>query len=139
KAVVPGKSGETLMIVRVTHADPKKRMPPKGPALSDKEIATLRAWIDQGAIWQEGFSFAGSGYLSSLKPRRPEVPPAREGLANPIDRFLVGYYERHKVASPALVDDAMFGRRIYLDVIGLLPRPEQLDAFLADPSADKRQ
>src|SRR5881397_2210730 len=45
KAVVPGKSGESPLIVRVTHADPKKRMPLKGPALSEKEVATLRAWI----------------------------------------------------------------------------------------------
>src|SRR3954465_10755964 len=49
KAVVPGKSGDSPLIGKVTEADPKKRMPPKGPALSDKEIATLRAWIDQGA------------------------------------------------------------------------------------------
>src|SRR5436309_8704273 len=53
KAVVPGKSGASLMIQRVTSKDDEERMPPKGPPLTDKEVAVLRAWIDAGAPWQD--------------------------------------------------------------------------------------
>src|SRR5437870_3030883 len=57
KAVVPGKSAASEIILRVTNADPEKRMPPKGPPLTPREIAALRAWVDQGVAWEPGFSF----------------------------------------------------------------------------------
>src|SRR5437773_9277924 len=57
QAVVPGKSGDSELIKRVTSADKDVRMPAKGEPLSAKEVALLRAWIDQGFAWEEGFSF----------------------------------------------------------------------------------
>src|SRR5439155_21487516 len=74
KAVVPGKSAESPLIERVTSEDADTRMPPKGKPLTEKEVALLRAWIDQGVAWQEGFSFAKTAYVAPLKPRRPEPP-----------------------------------------------------------------
>src|SRR2546427_251215 len=56
KAVVPGHSARSPLIERVTATDPEQRMPPKGEPLTAKQIALLRAWIDQGAAWQEGFT-----------------------------------------------------------------------------------
>jgi hypothetical protein len=138
KAAVPGQSKQSRLIERVTATDPDERMPPKGKPLTAKEVAVLRAWIDQGAVWQEGFSFAKSSYVAPLKPRRPELPAAQDGLSNPIDRILAVYYRKHKVQPPPPLDDAGFMRRLYLDVVGLLPTPEQLDIFLADPAPDKR-
>ena len=76
--------------------------------------------------------------MAPLKPRRPDLPPAHDGMANPIDRILDAYLRQHKVAWPQPLDDAAFVRRLYLDVIGLLPTPEQLDAFLNDAAPDKR-
>jgi hypothetical protein len=72
-----------------------------------------------------------------LAPRLPEVP---QGTAtNPIDRFLARYFAQHQVSPPAAVSEALFLRRAYLDLWGLLPTPEQAQAFLADRRADKRE
>ena len=56
----------------------------------------------------------------------------------PADRLVAAYLAKARVPQPALVTDAAFARRAYLDVWGLLPSPEQLQAFVADPAADKR-
>jgi hypothetical protein len=138
KAVIPGNAAKSALIERVTSMDPEQRMPLKGKALTEKEVAVLRAWIDEKVPWQEGFSFVAGGYLAPLKPRRPTLPPARDGRNNPIDRILDAYLVPHKVPQPAGIDDAAFLRRVSLDVVGLLPAPEQLRAFLADRAADRR-
>ncbi len=138
KAVVPGKSGQSPLVQRITANDPAERMPPKGPALTAKEVALLRIWIDEGASWQEGFSFAKAGFVAPLKQRRPVLPPARDGITHPIDRILDAYWQQKKVTPPGSIDDAAFLRRVSLDVIGRLPTPEQLDAFRADTETDRR-
>src|SRR5579859_8041761 len=58
RAAVPGKSASSKIIRRVTNPDKDQRMPPKGPPLTAKEVALLRAWIDEGIDWQPGFSFS---------------------------------------------------------------------------------
>lgn len=138
KAVTPGKSNDSELIRRVTSKDAESRMPPKGDPLSLKEIAVLRDWIDQGLPWQEGFSFKATAYVAPLKPRRPTLPPARGDRTHPIDRILDAYFAAHKVATPAPLDDNAFVRRIYFDLIGLPPAPEEVDAFLNDPTPDRR-
>jgi cytochrome c553 len=135
KAAVPGKAAESKLIKRVTSDDPDERMPPEGARLSDKEVRVLRAWIDEGLAWESGFSFKARTYVAPIKPRRPTLPP---GSAHPIDRILGKYFAEHKVTSPPLLDDAAFARRAFLDLIGLLPAPGELEAFIADTSADKR-
>jgi mono/diheme cytochrome c family protein len=138
KAAVPGKSAVSEMIRRVTSKDPDERMPPKGPALTAAEVQRLRAWIDQGLPWESGFSFKVAAYVPPLKPRRPKLPPARPGLEHPIDRIIAAYHKRHKVKPPLPLDDAGFARRASLDLIGLLPAPAELDAFLKDAVPDRR-
>jgi len=138
KAVVPGKSGESELVRRVTSNDPDERMPAKGEPLTTKQIALLKSWIDQGFVWEEGFSFRAGTYVVPLKPRRPTLPPARDGRDHPIDRILDAYFAKNKVAWPELLDDAAFVRRVYLDVIGVLPTPEEVTAFKKDTAADKR-
>src|SRR6476620_650243 len=97
KKVVPAHSGDSDLIKRVTSTDADERMPPKGPPLTDKEVATLRTWIDQDLPWQDGFSFAKGQYVAPLQPRRPELPPAHDGLTSPIDRVVDAYFKQHKV------------------------------------------
>ena len=75
QAVVPGKSGASELVKRITSRDPDERMPPKGRPLSAQEVALVRAWIDQGLPWQEGFTFTAAAYVPPLKPRRPALPP----------------------------------------------------------------
>jgi hypothetical protein len=139
KAVVPGKSAASELLKRITSSDPEYRMPPKGKPLSAAEVARLRAWIDQGLPWDAGFTFKVSTYVAPLRPRRPELPPARPGLDHPIDRILAAYFSRHKVAPPGPLDDAGFVRRAYLDLIGLLPAPAEVESFLKDPAPDRRE
>src|SRR2546421_9595329 len=74
RAAVPGKSADSELIRRVATKDPDERMPPKGPPLSVREIDLLRAWIDQGLAWEDGFSFKAAIYVAPLKPRRPTPP-----------------------------------------------------------------
>ena len=74
---------------------------------------------------------------ANLKPRLPPIPSAAKA-ANPIDRFLEPYFAAHRFEPPKPVSDRQFARRVYLDVIGLLPPPAELKAFLADRHADKR-
>src|SRR6202041_2615380 len=121
KVVVPGKSGASELLRRLTSTDPEKRMPPKGERLSPGQIERVKAWIDQGLPWEEGFSFRNNAYVASLKPRRPTLPAALEGHSlHPIDRIVDAYFAQHKIEPPPLLDDVAFIRRLYLDVIGLL-------------------
>jgi hypothetical protein len=139
QAVVPGKSAASELIRRVTSKDAQERMPAKGPPLTTQQIELLTIWIDQGFGWEEGFSFRAGTYVVPLKPRRPTLPPARAGRDHPIDRILDAYFAKNKLAWPAPLDDTALVRRIYLDVIGLLPTPEEATAFERDASADKCQ
>lgn len=136
KAITPGKSAASELIKRITHADPEMRMPPKNkPALDAKEIALFKRWIDEGAIWEPGYTFKVSTYVAPLKPRRVNVP---DGPGHPIDRIVAAYQAKHKLAAPELIDDVGFIRRAYLDLIGLLPAPGETEAFLKDTNVDKR-
>ena len=137
-AVVPGKSSDSQLIDLVTSDDPDERMPKKKAPLSAEEIKTLREWIDKGAPWDAGFTFAATDYEPPLRPRRPQLPPVQNGRANPVDRILDAYLAKHKVARPAPLSDAAFLRRIHLDIVGLLPTPDDLQAFLADNDPNKR-
>jgi mono/diheme cytochrome c family protein len=79
KAIVPGKSAESLLITLVSHDDADSRMPPKGERLTAAEIAILRTWIDQGAKWpDDGSALADPADWWSFKPlRRTAVPEIR--------------------------------------------------------------
>ncbi len=138
KAVVPGKSAAGELLKRVTSTDADFRMPPKGKPLSPQETALLKAWIDEGLTWDAGFTFKAVAYVAPLKPRRPALPPARPGLEHPIDRLLDGYFAGNKITPPAPLDDVAFVRRAYLDLVGVLPAPAEVNAFLGDGAPDRR-
>jgi mono/diheme cytochrome c family protein len=135
-AAVVGKSADSLLIRLVTGQEPDRVMPQKGEKLTAEQIGLLRAWIDQGLPFPEGFSF---GFRkASLAPRRPALPPATD-TAHPIDRLLRPYFERHGVHPGKVVSDRLFARRVSLDLVGLLPSPEELDTFVADHLPEKRR
>jgi hypothetical protein len=137
-SVVPGKSDQSELIRRVLSRDKDEQMPPDGERLSDKEVATLKRWIDGGLAWQEGLAFSGSAYEPPLRPVRVELPPPTAGRDHPIDRLVDAYLANHKIDRPSPVSDAQFVRRLSLDLLGLLPWPEQVERFLADQRPDKR-
>ena len=123
---------------RITSDDPEVRMPSKGKPLTPAEVALLKSWIDEGLPWEPGFSFKVSTYVAPLKPRRPTLPVAQNGREHPIDRIIDAYFVTNKLPRPAPLDDLSFIRRVHFDIIGLLPTPTEVDAFIADGSADKR-
>src|SRR5712692_6024916 len=135
-AVAPGKSQESLLIELVSGLDPDNVMPKKGKKLSAEQIGRLRAWIDQGLPWDAGITFAKLEPVN-FKPRHPAIA-LQPNRGNPIDQILRPYFKQNKIGPLKPVEDRVFARRAYLDVIGLLPGVEELDAFVADTRADKR-
>jgi hypothetical protein len=132
---IVGKSAESYIVELVAGLEPDSIMPKKGTKWTPEQVGLLRAWIDQGVIWPAGITFAKPP-PENLHPRAVALP--ERAAVHPIDNVLSRYLAEKGVAFPAPVDDRSFARRVYLDTIGLLPAPEQLDAFLADPAADKR-
>ena len=102
--------------------------PPEKKRLSAREVELLRRWIAEGAAWQEGYSFKRETYVAPLRPRRVTPPEAKPGLEHPIDRILASYYASHQITPPSELDDAALFRRVDLDLIGLLPAPDELEA-----------
>ncbi|MFO1481721.1 MAG: DUF1553 domain-containing protein [Verrucomicrobiaceae bacterium] len=115
--------------------DPDEQMPPKGKRVPPEKIALLKQWIADGAKWEEGFAFKKPAYEPSLLPRKVTLPESKQ--AHPIDRILERYLVQKKLPQPAKLGDAAFLRRASLDLIGLLPTPEELAAFEKKPDRAK--
>ena len=139
-AVVVGKSAESLLIKLVSGLEPDLVMPKKGDRLTSEQIGLLRAWIDQGLSWEDGFSFGRKWRKAPLKPRRPKLPVAENGsgLTHPIDLLLQPYLKKIKFKIGKPVSEVVFARRVHLDIIGLLPKPEDLDEFINGENVNKR-
>jgi hypothetical protein len=135
--VVPGQSQASLLIALVAGVDPDEVMPRKGSRLTADQIGLLRAWIDQGLAWDPGITFARPAPLNLL-PRSPrlEIPVASQ--TSPIDQILQPYFKTNHFQPEAVIDDRLFARRVWLDVTGLLPPGNELEAFLADARPNKR-
>ena len=133
-AIVPGKPKASELVRRIAHADPGERMPPEDSnrkALSADERLLLERWIAEGARYEAHWSF--------VAPLRPPVPAVREaaGCRNDVDRFIRARLEDEGLrASPEAPPEAQL-RRLFLDVTGLPPTPEELAAFRADARADR--
>ena len=136
--VVPGQAQKSKILEVIVSADPDIRMPPKGERLSPAEVTTLRSWVAQGAVWTDGFAFKQPAYEPPLRPRQPVLPAVKAGRTHPIDRVLDGWLTDKGAPTPALADDATFLRRVSLDLVGILPSAEEVQAFAADRRPDKR-
>ncbi|HEX4146049.1 MAG TPA: DUF1549 domain-containing protein [Pirellulales bacterium] len=137
RAVLSGNSGESLLIQMVAGIDPEQVMPKQGKRLTSDEVGLLRAWIDQGVAWDADVSLR-TLTLRAWKPRAVELPPGEMGLTHPVDRLLAGYAKKHGIDPSIAVDDRTFARRVYYDLIGLPPTPDELQSFLSDTAPDKR-
>jgi hypothetical protein len=133
-AIVPGNSGSSMLIAKVS-GQRGAIMPASGEPLTAAQIATLRAWIDAGAVWPETVPIP-AGWVAPIAPRQLDLPES--GEPHPIDRFIAAYFAQHSIAFPAVAPDARFARRVYFDLLGLPPTPAQLEAFLEDRSPGKR-
>ncbi len=148
RAFEPSKSGESLLIDLVSGADPDLVMPPKGDRLTSKEIEMLRAWIDQGASWPDEAvpaktSAPRSNHWAFQPIRRPELPRLKDvaGIRNEIDVLVRAALEAREITPAPEADRPTLLRRLSLDLLGLPPKPEDVDAFDKDkrPDAYERQ
>ncbi|HEY3740117.1 MAG TPA: DUF1549 domain-containing protein, partial [Bryobacteraceae bacterium] len=113
------------------------QMPLAGAPLTAAEVAKIREWLDEGAIWPDApTQQTKSDWVAPLEPRNPPVPAGT--AANPVDRFIDAYLATNKFDRPEAVSDAMFARRAYFDVTGLPPSVTELARFEADKNPTKR-
>jgi mono/diheme cytochrome c family protein len=147
-AVVPGDPEKSVLIQRVRHPDPKRRMPKEGGPLTPAQIDDLAAWIRDGAAWAVEkvalSAAASSGAWERLKAHHwslqpitdPGVPAVshKSWPANDVDRFVLAKLEERKLAPAGDVSRLTLIRRVTYDLTGLPPAPADIDAFLADKS-----
>jgi len=131
RVIVPGDAAESELMKRIATHDADLRMPPvtsgKQP-LSKAEVEVLRRWIDQGAIWQQHWSF-----VRIERPKLPEVSQ-QEWVRNPIDQFVISKLEAAGVKPAPQASKTTQLRRASLALTGLPPQPAAVQAFLADKS-----
>jgi hypothetical protein len=130
--ILPGNSSASELVRRLLAADSSELMPPprSNKKLTPRQIDTLRNWIDQGASWGRHWAFE--------KPRRPPLPTVKNPgwVRNPIDAFILARLEKQRlVPSPEASRESLL-RRVTLDLTGLPPTLDEIDAFLADRSPD---
>ncbi|MFN3652692.1 MAG: PSD1 and planctomycete cytochrome C domain-containing protein [Armatimonadota bacterium] len=140
-AIVPGSSAGSRLIRLVTGTRPGERMPPQGPRLSPAEVATLRRWIDDGAAWPETKAAPAAAAkkwwaFRPLQVVKPPVPKRSGWAVNAVDRFLLAAQEAKGLSPTPPVDRRRLIRRLYFDLTGLPPTPEEVEAFVADPAPD---
>jgi uncharacterized membrane protein len=136
KAGFPEKS-ELIRRIKLP-AHHKEAMPSKGKPLSQDEIALLSFWIEKGAVWPDDAEMPSLYRVAELAPRNPALPKALKGYEHPVDRWVNVYFEKNGISWKPVVDDRTYLRRVYLDVLGLLPDAAAYTAFANDPDPDKR-
>jgi hypothetical protein len=129
--IVPGKSGESELILRVTSDDNEERMPPpkSNRQITPQQIELLKRWIDEGAVWGKHWAYEA--------PQRPPLPAVKSVAwpVNSIDRFVLARLEQEGLSPSQAAAKETLIRRVTLDLTGLPPTPEEIDAFLRDGSA----
>ncbi len=142
----PGSPDESLLIRALRYKDEELQMPPK-EQLPAEVVADFEAWVKRGAPDPRNAAAAGAkavDFAAARKhwafqpPRDPAVPKVKrpEWVKTPIDAFVLAKLEEKNLAPAPPADRRTLIRRATLDLIGLPPSPEEIDAFLADRSPD---
>ena len=144
-AIVPGDPDKSLLIQAVLQKQDSLKMPP-GKKLSDDEIAGLVQWVKQGALWSGGAVAAPTGgyqitpeqraFWSFQRPKMPPLPKVKYPalVRTPVDNFVEAKLEQKGMKPAPLAGKRVLIRRATYDLTGLPPTPEEVNAFLADPS-----
>lgn len=122
-AIVPGSPEDSEILFRVTlPMGDEELMPPKGKGerLTKQEVALLTEWIKQGGKYDKHWSYK--------QPLRPQTP----SNAHPVDHFIGKRLQQEGINSSPKADRRTLARRVSLDLIGLPPKLEEVDAFVAD-------
>ena len=132
EAIVPGDPAASGVIERINTTDPKQVMPPPATkkSLTAEQKAMLARWIASGAEYQPHWSF--------IAPKKVEPPRVRNDawVRNPIDRYVLAALEAKGLQPAPEADRRTLARRLSLDLNGLPPSPEEVEAFVKDESAD---
>ena len=141
-ALAPGDPARSSLVARVSASDPAERMPPEheGEPLTAPQIALLRQWIEGGAL-------APSDEKPEADPRehwafrpvvRPAVPAVKNSqwVRNPIDAFVARQHETQLLSPQPEATRLKLLRRVSIDLIGLPPSPEEIEACFSDPAPD---
>jgi hypothetical protein len=139
-AIQPGKSSDSLLVQVISGAHKDiTRMPYKKPPLSDAQIALVRQWIDEGAKAPANEVPGSKVHWSFVAPTRPPVPAIgnrQSAIGNPIDAFILARLAKEKLTPSPEADRVTLIRRLSLDLLGLPPKPTDVDAFVNDQSPD---
>ncbi len=129
-AVVPGDLVKSELIARLTTDDEDERMPPPKSklTLTDRQISMLKRWVESGARW--------TGHWSFQPIVRPDLPLLndKEWPRGAVDAFVLARLEAAGLAPSSAESRERLIRRVTLDLTGLPPTLEEIDAFLADKS-----
>ncbi len=127
-AIVPKDLAASELVKRIHSSDPKSLMPPvkSNRRLSAEQKKLLEQWIREGAEYAMHWAY--------VAPRRPPVPAVKRAdwVRNPIDAFVLANLEREKFSPSPEADRATLIRRLCIDLTGLPPTPQEVDAFIAD-------
>lgn len=131
-AIEVGNPDGSEIIARILSDDPDVVMPPPSTnkTISPAELKTLKAWISSGAKYEPHWSF--------VQPTKTPLPAVsdKDWCRNPIDRFVLAKLDATDLAPSEVADRRTLVRRVFLDLVGLPPTPEEADAFLNDTSPD---
>jgi hypothetical protein len=132
-AIIPGDAEHSEFITRLTHSDPEKFMPKKGTPLTEEEVETLTAWVNQGAKWGKHWAYQ--------TVEKPDVPKNdwwkfwdKSWAITDIDYFVEQKSKEQHLKHAPEADKATLLRRVTLDLTGLTPTEKQYQAFLNDKS-----
>lgn len=142
-ALVPGKASESGLVLAIEGRHPEVApMPHRRDPLTKAEVATIKAWIDAGADWTASAQAGAPGKDGSkaavhwaFQPVKQSAPPKVRGATHPIDRFVRERLGKEGLQPSPEADRATLLRRLSLDLTGLPPTPEEVDAFVADKAA----
>ncbi|MEZ0326954.1 MAG: PSD1 and planctomycete cytochrome C domain-containing protein [Fimbriimonas sp.] len=132
KIVIPGNANKSILLDRLLGKGGLPQMPMGFTAISDRELTLIRTWIDEGAL----DTVAKRKHWAYIKPVRPRVPKVNQPTRNPIDAFVLERLEKEHLKPSPEADKTTLIRRLTLDLTGLPPTPEEVDAFLVDNSSN---
>ncbi len=142
--LVPGRSADSLIVRRILGLDGDDPMPKEGDPLTPAQVALIRAWIDQGAVWPASPApvapASAPQHWAYVKPAAPPLPPVRDGkwIVNDIDRFVLARLEKEGLTPSPEAPLETLVRRVFLDLVGLPPSVEEVDAVVADAASSTR-
>lgn len=131
--VVPGQPNQSPLVDRIISEDEDERMPPEGPPLSPQQIATIKLWIKDGAIWPDG---ANDARREDRRNHWSFQRPEKSTQSQTIDAFIDARLSADNLTRNPPADPRTLVRRIYLDLTGLPPTPSEVAAFVEHPHVE---